>query len=250
MTELRYYWRRIGSYVWRTPEPVTRSLIAINVLTFLLHFIVVAFAQAGDPFRWLTFETPGFVVKPWSLLTYPLFTYDPISLLLAGYWLWIVGGMLERSWTSRRFLQFFAGITLITSVSLAIGSLLLGVIGAVPPVGLNGLWMPLAALTVAWCLLNPDQIVLMGFVLPIKGRILMWIVVALTYFVFAGYGGPWLAFFALAGVGTSYLYTRGHDRWIFARQRRPRTGSPNAFQHALDWLLYYWERMRRQGPGR
>jgi len=250
MNELHPYWRRLGSYIWRTPEPVTRSLIAVNVLTFLLHFIVVAFAQAGDPWHWLTFDTATFYVKPWSLLTYPLFTYDPISLLLAGYWLWVVGGTLERSWTSWRFLQFFTGITLVTSVSITIGSLLLGVIGAVPPVGINGLWMPLAALTVAWCLLNPDQIVLMGFVLPIKGRILMWVVVALTYFVFAGYGGPWLAFFALAGIGTAYLYTQGRDRWVYASQRRRPSGSPTAVQNAIDWCLYYWERMRRRGPGR
>lgn len=248
MKELRYYWRKLGSYVWRTPEPVTRSLIAINVLTFLLHFLVVAFVQAGDPWSWLTFDNADFYVKPWSLVTYPLVTYGPIELLLAGYMLWVFGGTLERSWTSRRFLQFFIGITLVTSVSLAVGSLLLSAIGPIPSIGLNGLWMPLAALMVAFCLMNPEQMVLMGFVLPIKGRYLMWIVVALTYFVFAGYGGPWLAFFSLAGVGTAYLYTRGRDRWIFASQRRPRTGSPNAVQNAVDWGLYYWERVRRRGP--
>lgn len=250
MTELHYYWRRLGSYVWRTPEPVTRSIIAINLLAFLSRFIVADVAQAGDPFRWLAFETPAVLVKPWSLLTYPLIPADIISLLLSCYWLWIVGGMLERSWTSRRFLPYVAGITLITSVSLAVGNLLLSAIGTVPPVGMNGLWMPLAALTVSWCLLNPDQIVLMGFVLPIKGRYLMWGVVALTYFIFAGFGGPWLALFALAGIGSAYLYTKDRDRWASARQRRPKSGRPNAFQHSLDWLLYYYERMRRRGPGR
>jgi len=253
MTEFRYYWRRLGSYVWRTPEPVTRSLIAINVATFLLRFLIGAVAQGADPFTWIAFDSVRFYVKPWSLVTYPLITDNIIALLLTGYMLWAFGGTVERSWTSRRYLQFLAGITLVTSASLAVGSLLLGLFSTVPTVVLSGLWMPLAAVMVSFCVMNPDQMVLMGFVLPIKGRYLMWGVVGLMYFVYAGFGGPWLAIFALAGVITAYVYTRGRDQWVYARQRRPRGragGPPNALQHTLDWLLYYWERLRRRGPRR
>lgn len=252
MRELQHGWRRLRLLVWKSPEPVTRTIIAIDALTFLVYFIVAFMAGAGNPWAWLDFSTAAPWVKPWSLVTYPLVMYSPLGLLLAGYWLWVVGGTLERSWTSRVFLRFFLGIAFVTSFSLWIGSLLLGLAPGVvgrPLVELSGLWMPLAALTVSWCLLNPDQLVLLGFVLPIKGRVLMWIVIGLTYFLFAfGSGSAWLAFFALAGIAAAYFYTQRKNRWIYARQVRSR--APNALERALDWVLYYWERFRRRSRRR
>jgi membrane associated rhomboid family serine protease len=241
-------WHRLRTFLWKSQEPVTRTILAINVLTFLASFIAVYFVGARSPWSWLTFLTLAPWQEPWSLLTYPLVTYHPLSLLLTGYWLWIVGGSLERSWTSQVFLRFFAAVTLATSLGLWIGSLLLGAARSaalgITHVELSGLWMPLAALTVAWCLLNPDQIVLFGFILPIPGRHLLWLTIALTYFLFAmGYGTPWLAFFALSGVAYAYSYTRRRaGRLYYSRLYRP----PTVFERALDWLALYWERLRRR----
>ncbi len=259
MHELQHQLRRLRRALWGSPEPVTRTLLAINALTFLTFFLSAYVLRLGNPWAWLTFSTGGLLGKPWTLLTYPLVTYDPLTLLFAGYWLWVVGGTLERSWTSPVFLRFVAGVTLATSLSLWVGGWLLAAIGLEPPraVVLSGLWLPLAGLTVAWCRLNPEQIVLLGFVLPIPGRVLLWITVALVYFgVAMGWRAPWLGLFALAGVGYAYLFVERRLRsplTVYARTiaRRDRAQGerarpPTPLERALDWLLLYWERAKRR----
>ncbi len=249
MYEIQYQWRRLRRFLWGSPEPVTRTVIALSIATFLIYFVAVFFFRAGNPWGWLEFSTLGWWRKPWSLLTYPLVTKGLFTVAFANYWLWIVGGTLERSWGSRSFAKFFAGVTAATSVGIGVGSLLLGALGLEPffNVELSGLWLPLAGLTVAWCLLNPDQVVLLGFVLPIPGRILMWITVAFVYFGFAmGYRAPWLAFFALAGVGVAYAYTR---RRLYVRPRAALPRPPTPLEKAVDWALFRYERLKRRVLG-
>jgi membrane associated rhomboid family serine protease len=254
MGELSYQLKRLRALLWESPEPVTRTIIAINLFTFLSYFILSFLLRVGNPWSWLDYSTIAPWREPWTFLTYPLFTRDPLTLIFASYWLWIVGGALERSWGSRDFLRLFWGVTLATSMGLWVGSLLLGAIGPGVVGGvhaaLSGLWLPLAGLTVAWCLINPEQIVLLGFVLPIKGRHLMWVTVALTYFLFAmGFGAPWLAFPALAGVGVSYVYTRRRlERVVSIYGGRASTVGrpPTRLERAIDWLAFYWERWRRR----
>lgn len=256
------YWRRLRRFILQSSEPVTRTLLLINIVTFLSYFVAAYIARAGNPWVYLHFSTFAPWQLPWTFLTYPLVTYDPLNLLFSGYWLWVVGGSLERAWSTRRFLQFFFGIALISSLSLWLGRLLLSAIGVPSGAILAGLWVPLAALTVAWCLLNPDQIVLFGFILPIKSRYLMWATFALSYFGFAlsPYpGAPWLAFFALAGPAAAYLYSQQRSGYLkrvrkpfYLRSARARSElrPPHALERAWDWLLYLWERLRRRGPRR
>jgi len=254
MGEIGSKLRRLRALLWESPEPVTRTIIAISLFTFLSYFILGFLLRAGNPWGWLDYSTLAPWREPWTFLTYPLFTRDPLTLIFASYWLWIVGGTLERSWGSRAFLRLFLSVTLATSVSLWIGSLFLsvigpGVVGSVHAL-LSGMWLPLAGLTVAWCLINPEQIVLLGFVLPIKGRHLLWVTVALTYFLFAiGFGAPWLAFFSLAGVGVSYVYTRRRlERAVSVYGGRTFAVGrpPTRLERAMDWLLFYFERWRRR----
>lgn len=248
-------WHRLRAFLWKSSEPVTRTLIAIDVLTFLALFVTVYLLQGYPWWVWLQFSTFDFLEKPWTLVTYPLVINDPLTLIFAGYWLWVVGGSLERAWSSRIFFRFFVGISLVTALSIWIGSQLLQVIGLSGFDGiyasLNGLWMPLAALTVSWCLLNPEQIVLLGFILPVQGRHLMWVTIALTYILFVmSFRAPWLGFFALAGVAAAYGYTRRRTErlaYLYVR-REPRP--PTIFERALDWLVFYWERFRRRRPWR
>ena len=246
MYELQYQLRRLRKFLWESPEPVTRTLIAASLGTFLVLFIADFFFRAGNPWGWLAFSTAGWWRRPWGFLTYPLVTPNLLGLLLADYWLWIVGGSLERSWGSRSFAKLFAGVTAATSVGVWLGSFLLGALGLEPVlyVELSSLWLPLAGLTVAWCLLNPEQIVLLGFVLPIPGRVLMWLTIAFVYFGFAmGYRAPWLAFFALSGVGVAYAYTR---RRLHARPRPRVPRPPTPLERAADWALFHYERLKRR----
>ena len=259
-TSLEEYWQRLRRFVWQSPEPVTRTLLLISGLTFITYFIAAFLLGLGNPWRWLSFSTGAPWWAPWSFFTYPLVSYNLFNLTFSGYWLWIVGGSLERAWSSQRFLRFFAGISLASSLSLWLGSLLFGLLGAASGTFLSGLWMPLAGLTVAWCLINPDQIVLFGFILPIRSRQLLWGTFILTYFGFAfASGAPWLAFFALAWPAPAYVYMQqrsGGSLWTQrpAYLRRTRSTQqlrpPSVLEHAWDWLLYWWERLRPHGPRR
>ena len=257
-TSLEEYWQRLRRFIWNSPEPVTRTLLLINALTFLTYFITAFLLGLGNPWHLLSFSTGAPWKAPWSFFTYPLVSYGPFSLLLSGYWLWIVGGSLERAWSSRRFLRFFVGISLVSSLGLWLGSLLFGLLGAQTGAWVTGLWLPLAGLTVAWCLINPDQIVLLGFILPIRSRQLIWVTFVLTYFGFAfASGAPWLAFFALAGPTAAYLYLQQSSGRLISTRTSPylrRAGStqsthqvraPNTLERAWDWLLYWWERFKR-----
>lgn len=178
--------------------PVTKVLIVANVLTFLL----VAFFKLNSLSDLLVFNSISVFIKPWTLVTYPLFgfSYGPISLLFACYWLWIAGGSLERSWGSQRYAGFFSIITAITAVGLLIGGFFIG-----KPVGLTGLWMPLAAVTVAFAMLNPEEKILFFFIIPLKLKYLALIDVVL---VLLSYGSinPLLGLFALLGCAAAYLY--------------------------------------------
>ena len=224
--------------------PVTVGLLLANVATFLMWFFTrLNFAGA------LGFSSSAVAARPWSLLTYPVVSYGIYDVVLGGYMLWLFGGSLERAWGSRRFAWFFGAVTGITSGSLWIGSLLLHA-----PAFLAGLWLPLSALVVAWCLMNLTAVVLLFFVLPVQARVLAWLDVALTYFGYGSAYGPWLAFFALAGCGFAYLYLRGLPRGVLFRTRPSspprRPLQPDAPVRPLrSWnplaILERWQRKRR-----
>lgn len=234
------------SFFYQGRCPVTLGLLLANVATFLIWFFTRAnFGGA------LLFSSSAVAARPWSLLTYPVVSYGIYDVVLGGYMLWLFGGSLERAWGSRRFAWFLAAVTVITSGSLWVGSLLLDT-----PTLLSGLWLPLSALVVAWCLMNLTAVVLLFFVLPIQARYLAWLDVALTYFGYGSAFGPWLAFFALAGCGFAYLYLRGLPRGAFFRTR-PSQPSPSRRPLEFDasgrpprsWnplaLLERWQRKRR-----
>src|SRR5690349_3103089 len=90
--------------------PFVRWFLTAAVGLFLIWFLVyplrevlpdlLVFRIGGpDLFSWLA--------RPWTLFTYPLAMFDPIPLLFSGYWLYWVGGTLERSWGSLNFAVVF-----------------------------------------------------------------------------------------------------------------------------------------------
>ena len=249
-------WHRLRTLLWKNSEPVTRTLITLDVLAFFALFITQYVVKGFPWWGWLEFSTFNSWGRPWTLITYPLIIYDPLALLFSGYWLWIVGGSLERAWSSRAFLSFFIAVSLTTSLFVWLGSQLLQILGFGILEGvhahLSGLWMPLAALTVSWCLLNPEQVVLLGCILPVQGRHLMWATIVLTYILFVmSFGAPWLGFFALSGVASAYFYTRRRTQSFTYRLYTSRgLHPPTIFERALDWLAFYWERFRHRRPRR
>jgi len=247
--------------LFRGGIPVTTALLLVSAATFLLTFM---FQPLGLFFyQWLSLDTLSVVIKPWTLVTYPLVYLDTsvqgfFNFLFGGFTLWSLGGSLERSWGGQKYAVFFFIMALISALCLTLGSVVLR-----QPDGLFGFFLPLACCIVAFCMIQPEQIVQV-VVFPMRAKYFAIVITLLTW-VYVGQGGhAVLGIFALGGLLTAFLYvryardfslprrvSRGPDLRMDSRPARPafRTtldGSPaqrGAFDFAGRWKD--WQERRR-----
>lgn len=228
-------WSRLSR--WPGDCPITWALIAANAVTFLAAFV------AGAPVDRLAFFPPEFLDRPWTVLTYPLAGSGNILwFVIGGYVLWLFGGSLERAWRWRDYTIFLVATAVVPAISVWLGGALTGRVMV-----LTGLWLPLAAATVAWAAINPHERVLLYFIIPLEARWLAAVVVALVVF-FARFP---LGVFAAAGCGVAWWYARtGRDRlWnVTFRRSPPRTRvrhEDERFSLNPAVLLRRWRTRRR-----
>lgn len=189
--------------------PVTWAVVAANAATFVLWFVGVDLPLGFHPAR--------VGVQPWTFLTYALNgSGSVLSLVLSAYALWLFGGSLERAWGGWQYGSFLALSAGLAAFALWGAELVVG-----RSVGLSGLWLPTAACAVAWSVINPRERLLVYFAIPVEGRWVGWLAVALVFFSF-----PFpLGAFALAGCGFGAWYARagGYRVWPGhgARLRNP-----------------------------
>jgi len=220
--------------------PFTLALIAINFVTL----VAVTF-RLIDP-AWLALTVPGALARPWTLLTYPLVSFGIIGLLFYGIWIYFIGSALERAWGTVNYVVFFIAVSVVSGISLELGAMLTHSRLLVDN------WLPMAAVTLAFCLLMPYVTILL-FIFPVQARILGWIEMAIVFFTYAS-RSPLLGFFALAGCGVAWLWiNRGiaakstfgsfHPRPISRRTSRPRERLPLMEKiNPLEW----WKRYKRR----
>ncbi len=215
---------QVRDFFLRGQIPVTMTLLVANIVTFLVAFFS---PTAARPLLELfgTFSTLSALHAPWTFLTFPLVSLPPISFwrILTWVFFWLSGGSLERGWGSARFAAFFFAVTLVSSLSLFVGSLLTHI--AVP--FLNDLVLPLTGLIVAFCMLNPEQEIMLYF-FPVRARYVALIVTVWTYLNYGGILGPWLGLFALGGILAAYLYVRFARPWTDIGTYRPRPRRPSS----------------------
>lgn len=194
--------------------PLTKALIVSNVVSLFFAVTAPGDALIGN----LIFQTSTMLLRPWTLITYPFAVLlDPITVLFSGFWMWQIGGSLERAWGTRTFALFFGSVAAVSALSLAVGMRVL-LPASVLSLTLYGLWLPLAGLTVAFCLINWN-VDMCFWTIPIKAQHLMALVIALDFLMYAGRGGPLLGLFALGGCGYAYLQMR----WLRWSLHRPST---------------------------
>src|SRR5690606_4283375 len=111
----------------------------------------------------------------------------------------------------------YAAMTVISALGLTLGAFLLRV-----PVRADA-WLPIAALTIAFCLINPHEVIRFWFILPIPARWIAIIEVVIIFFSYAGYH-PLMGLFALTGCAASYLWVRNRA-WSQADYYTPRSRS-------------------------
>ena len=129
-------------------------------------------------FAWLALIPAEWLHKPWTLLTAGLLTdpqgYSHLLFTLIGFY--FLGPAVESRWGMARFLRLI-GISIVAGFALDV------VFNAVVPVESKhfhpqvafGPSAALAALAVAWGRENANAQMRLYFVLPISGRVLVWI---------------------------------------------------------------------------
>ena len=228
-------WLHDGAY------PLTRGLIVATVVLSLADWL-------GAPmFSFLGFLAPDSLARPWTAFTYPLLALDPIGMLFYGLILWWIGGSLERSWGTKTFALFFGAMTLISALSISLGTWLLK-LGQMPVY----YQLPLAALTVAWCALNPNLEIRIYGIIPVLAK---WLGVGTALIVFFTHARPSLlmGLFALAGCAASFWWIRARGwRDSFSYAYRAPVPKPKPNKRDDDFSigdlnpLERWKRARRK----
>jgi hypothetical protein len=186
--------------------PITVVIIGIWAVGLLLALAAVPIAS------YLVFVPAGFQALT-GALTYPLaIGADPINVFFAGLVFYWCGGSLERGWGWRAYLAFLIGVTLSGLLLYQVGFALMtrGVLTT-----LGSPWLLVDACMVAWALLNPSAVVRLYFVIPVSGRILVWVITGLAFlFVFPRELGLLWFIWGLFGLGSivfAYLFV--HYGW-------------------------------------
>jgi membrane associated rhomboid family serine protease len=209
---------KIVNWFYEGGYPLTKALIVASILT------IIVTSLSPMAMGLLAFNAPQSLSVPWTLLTYPLVTFDPIGLIFYGLMLWWVGSSLERSWGTRTFAIFFAALSVLSALGIALGTIVLGV-GSVQVY----YYLPLSALVVAWCALNPELEIRIYGIIPVLAK---WVgvgTVLITFFTYARIH-PLMGFFAIIGCAAAYYWIRmrgWRDSFSYAyRAPRPSTPKP------------------------
>lgn len=173
--------------------PVTVGFLALLVLGFLA---TVFSPQLALPF---VFQAGS---APLSWITYPFVANGVTGVIFGGLWVWFTLGSLEpvRGW------QWTASLTAAAIVIFPV--LGFGLIAAAQRVVIGGAVLPIAALTMTWCALNAEAEVRLFGIIPLKGKWLALIEVALVLFGFGAGGVVAGVAFALA-LGPFWLIGQG-----------------------------------------
>jgi membrane associated rhomboid family serine protease len=122
----------------------------------------------------------------WRLLTWAPIELSPLGLLFGCLLLYFIGPDLLHRWGTRRFfLFFFGGAAFVGALTCLVGRFVWSDVARAPHVGL---WPMEEALIIAWAALFRDRQILLFFALPVAGRNLIALTIAITV-VMAALGG-------------------------------------------------------------
>jgi membrane associated rhomboid family serine protease len=199
------------------------AVIAILALTLLGTIVGVVMLRNGLPMLAYVGLAPAAVWQGeiWRLLTWSFFApgVGPLSLIFWSMMLLVFGRDLCDAWGWRRFVGVYVGMGVVAGLVTCLIALawraLLGV-------SYMDSWPVMDALVIVWALLFPTRQILFNFVIPVSGKALAWITVAMTVF-FALLSG--IAAFVphLVALGLGFAYVGGgpllRRRWMDLRLR-------------------------------
>lgn len=158
-------------------------------ITFVLSLAAAVLSRNGVPVLEHVVLSPPAVWhgQVWRLFTWQLFELDPINLVFACLMLYWFGRDLCVQWGTARFLAVYFGCAAVSgALTCVVGRFLWHDVWGQP---FLGVWVVTDALTLAWAALYPDREIFLGFILPVSGKMLIWITVGGTilYAAFVGF---------------------------------------------------------------
>jgi membrane associated rhomboid family serine protease len=185
----------------RSGTPGTVVLVAAIVGCFVVTWLTQGKYFGED----LAFLPSVATSKPWTLILYPFASSVAgfVGVLFSAWWLWGIGGSVERDLNTPRYVGFFFLIALLGALAHWFGAVLMNSEQA-----LFGSFLPIAAVTVVWGTRNPDAIIQFMMVIPIPGKWLAWISGLMVFFSTS----PQLALFACTPLVLA---------WAFAADKLP-----------------------------
>ncbi len=192
--------------------PAVKALIIVNIVIFVLELAVKAQGyEAWSNFLHVFAFDPQLAIRRfwvWQFVTYMFLHWSFLHIALNLFFLWMIGGLAEMGLGTRRFLWLYF-------VSGAFAALLQGLVWYnSSTVGASGAIMGVAAAAAA---LNPDMTILFFFILPMKMKYFLWVMVFLQLLgasssaQYAGQPGSSTAYFAhLGGLAAGYLFVKWH----------------------------------------
>ena len=220
-------------------------LLITNIALFVLYYFGArsSYAQYFSLFALVPDAVIGHFAI-WQLFTY-MFLHDPFGfghILFNMLTLWMFGADLERTWGTRRFLNFYficgvgAGVCVVL-INLIFGSMNARVIGA------SG---AIYGLLMAFGLLYPDRTILFSFLFPIKAKYFVMILGAIAFLSSFNVNSGLSSVAHLGGMLFGYAYLRMQLRTLnvdFFKQQYQQW----KLQRAKKKFQVY---MRKHGSGR
>jgi len=218
---------KILDWFYEGDYPLTKAIIVANIATLIAGMSRAPVAQ------WLGFFAPDSLRMPWTLVTYPLVSLDPIGLIFYGLMLWWICGSLERSWGTRTYAVFFATISAISALGISAGAAILKTSSI--PVSSN---LALGAMVVAWCMLSPNQEIRLYGIIPVLAK---WLALGTALIVFFTHFAihPLMGFFALSGCAASlwWVRNRGWREAFTHAYRAPQAPKPRRARRDDDFSV-------------
>jgi membrane associated rhomboid family serine protease len=157
---------------------------------------------------------PGLVFRgeAWRLVTWIFFEMEPVNLLFACLALFWFGRDLAQAWGPGRFLASYFVLAGLTGLVVCLLALLFSPFLQIPHIGP---WALVDGMIVTWALLYPHRDVFVYFVLPLRGRSLIYATVGGTvlFALLRGITG-YIPHFVAEGLALLYMREPFWENWL------------------------------------
>jgi membrane associated rhomboid family serine protease len=217
--------------------PTIKAIITTNVAVFLLQLV--------ERLTGVQFLVPYFGLVPrtitddffvWQFVTYMFLHGGPFHLLFNMATLYMFGNELERYWGRQRFLTYY----FVTGAGAGFCSWLVAMSSPLPVIGASG---AIYGILLAFAILDPNRIVLVSFLLPVKVKYLVLFMGIMAFYSSIAEAEPGVAHIAhLGGMLVGLVILKGKN-WLYLlhtyREQRRRQVLKKQFE------VYYGEVRRK-----